>query len=108
VQCLPSQAVEADPFPDLSGGQPDATLGGTIRQNRAAHLAKLRHLYPIPGPIPDEVKETEQLVLIRDGSKIRTKVYVPVKQRPDGSPLVVMFHEGGECCVVLQPDETTY
>ena len=32
---------------------------------------------------------------VRDGSKIRVRVYVPVERPPNGSPLIVMFHEGG-------------
>ena len=69
--------------------------GLEIRRNRAAHLAKLRHLYLIPGPIPDQVTETEHQLPVRDGSKIRVRVYVPLNMPPKGSPLVVMFHEGG-------------
>ena len=77
-----------------------------IRANRALHLEKLRHLYPIPGPIPDEVTETMHDVPTRDGSSIRVKVYQPAKGPPDGppdgppnggSPLVLMYHEGGWC-----------
>jgi acetyl esterase/lipase len=67
-----------------------------IRAARAEHLRKLRHLYPIPGPIPDEVTETMHDVPVRDGATIRVRVYQPVKGPPDeGSALVVMYHEGG-------------
>ncbi|KAF2004036.1 alpha/beta-hydrolase [Amniculicola lignicola CBS 123094] len=66
------------------------------RAKRAAHLAKLRHLYPIPGPIPSHVTETMHDVPTRDGSSIRVRVYQPVKGPPEGgSPLIVMYHEGG-------------
>jgi len=88
------QALEEAPFPDLSDGNADASVAD-VRQNRANHLARLRHLYPIPGPIPDLVRETLQQVAVRDGSSIRVKVYVPVKHSPERSPLIVMMHEGG-------------
>lgn len=66
------------------------------RAKRAEHLEKLRHLYPIPGPIPNEVTETMHDVPTRDGSSIRVRVYQPVKGPPEGgSPLVMMYHEGG-------------
>jgi acetyl esterase/lipase len=66
------------------------------RAARAAHLEKLRHLYPIPGPIPNSVIETMHHVPTRDGSSIRVRVYQPVKGPPEGgSPLIMMYHEGG-------------
>jgi acetyl esterase/lipase len=69
-----------------------------LRANRAAHLEKLRHLYPIPGPILDEVSESLHNITTRDGASIRVKVYRPVKGPPEGgSPLVMMYHEGGWC-----------
>lgn len=82
---------------------PDATSGNVnfsihdVRQSRAAHLASLRHLYPIPGPLYDEVHEKLHHVAMRDGETIPVKVYTPVKPLDSGSgrPLVVMFHEGG-------------
>ncbi|KAF2438510.1 alpha/beta-hydrolase [Karstenula rhodostoma CBS 690.94] len=67
-----------------------------VRASRAEHLQKLRHLYPIPGPIPDEVSESMHHVPARDGYSIRVRAYQPVKGPPEGgSPLVVMYHEGG-------------
>ncbi|KAF1848796.1 alpha/beta-hydrolase [Cucurbitaria berberidis CBS 394.84] len=66
------------------------------RAARAAHLEKLRHLYPIPGPIPDSVVETMHDVPTRDGSTIRVRVYQPIKGPPEGgSALIMMYHEGG-------------
>lgn len=85
-------AFEARPV-DISG----TDISGW-RASRAEHLKKLRHLYSIPGPIPDQVTETLHDVLSRDGhSKIRVKVYQPVIRLPEGkdSPLVMMYHEGG-------------
>ncbi|KAK1825534.1 hypothetical protein LTR12_000336 [Friedmanniomyces endolithicus] len=87
-------ALEQAPFPDLSNGNADASVAD-IRQTRANHLAKLRHLYAIPGPIPELVRESLHQVAVRDGSSIRVKIYVPVKHSPEPSPLIVMMHEGG-------------
>lgn len=68
----------------------------SYRLARAAHLQRLRHLYPIPGPIPEHVTETMHEVPARDGYRIRVRVYQPVAGPPEGgSPLIVMFHEGG-------------
>ncbi|ORY18218.1 Alpha/Beta hydrolase protein [Clohesyomyces aquaticus] len=70
----------------------------STRASRAEHLSKLRHLYPIPGPIPESVTETLHDVPTRDGASIRVKVYQPVEGEPEGgSPLVMMYHEGGWC-----------
>jgi acetyl esterase/lipase len=53
-------------------------------------------LYPIPGPIPDTVAETLYDVPTRDGSTIRVKVYQPTSgPLAEGSPLIMMYHEGG-------------
>ncbi|EMC97610.1 hypothetical protein BAUCODRAFT_459685 [Baudoinia panamericana UAMH 10762] len=87
-------ATKEVPFPDLTRGKADATTID-VRRNRAAHLATVRHLYPIPGPIPDTVKETEHHVEARDGYIIRIKIYVPTTKPANGSPLIVMMHEGG-------------
>ena len=67
-----------------------------MRNRRGAHLAKLRHLYPIPGPVP-EVAESEHHVSVRDGSSRLVKIYTPVVRPAKGSPLIVMIHEGGWC-----------
>ncbi|KAF2677450.1 alpha/beta-hydrolase [Lentithecium fluviatile CBS 122367] len=84
------KAFEARPL-DIQGADFFET-----RAKRAEHLQKLRHLYPIPGPIPDQVTETMHEVPTRDGSTIRARLYQPVKSPPEGgSPLVLMFHEGG-------------
>ncbi|KAJ4992904.1 lipase 2 [Stagonosporopsis vannaccii] len=67
------------------------------RNSRAGHLQKLRHLYPISGPIPDAVTETLHDVPTRDGASIRVKVYQPVAEPVEGKfrPLIMMYHEGG-------------
>lgn len=84
-------AFEAQPI-TISGADIPA-----LRTSRAEHLKKLRHLYPIPGPIPELVTETLHDVPTRDGASIRAKVYQPVAGPLEGnsSPLVVMYHEGG-------------
>lgn len=66
------------------------------RASRAAHLERLRHLYPIAGPIPDSVTESIHNVPTQGGSSIRVRVYQPVAGPPaGGSPLIMMYHEGG-------------
>ncbi|KAH8635011.1 hypothetical protein IG631_10411 [Alternaria alternata] len=85
-----SQAFESRPV-DITGDDFFAH-----RASRADHLLRLRHLYPIPGPIPDLVQESLHDVPTRDGASIRVKVYQPVAGPPeDGSPLIMMYHEGG-------------
>lgn len=68
---------------------------GRQRQWRFEHLAKLRHLYPIPGPIPEHVTEADHHIEARDGFKIPVKIYKPVKQSSQGWPVFVALHEGG-------------
>jgi acetyl esterase/lipase len=80
-----------------------------MRLARAAHLSKLRHLYPVPGPIPDLVTETVHSVPTRDGASINVKVYRPAKGPPPedggGSALVMLYHEGGWCMGDLTDEE---
>lgn len=85
------KASEARPV-DISGT--DITAW---RTSRAEHLQKLRHLYPISGPIPNHVTETLHEVPTRDAKSIRVKVYQPVIGLPEGGscPLIMMYHEGG-------------
>lgn len=90
----PNKALERSPFPDLTAGDPNASVQ-TVRHNRAEHLKKLRHLYSIPGPIPADVKESDHQVPTRDGQSIRVRVYVPTKKTSAPRPLIVMYHEGG-------------
>lgn len=89
-------AIEQSPMPDMTRGNPDASIH-VVRKNRAEHLAALRHLYPVPGPIPDEVTEIEHHVHARDGFQIPVRIYIPRKPKQDGKgrPLIVMYHEGG-------------
>lgn len=90
------EALKTRPPPDPSDGDPDATMQ-TIRKNRAAHLAKLRHLYPIPS-IPDEISEFHYTVKARDGYAIPIKITMPTKKTSiQASPLVILLHEGGWC-----------
>ncbi|KAL7770537.1 hypothetical protein CFE70_000474 [Pyrenophora teres f. teres 0-1] len=84
------KAFEARPV-DITGADVFA-----IRASRAEHLARLRHLYKIPGPIPKFVKETLHEIPTQDGSTINVKIYQPVAGPPNGgSPLIMMYHEGG-------------
>ncbi|OCK77220.1 alpha/beta-hydrolase [Lepidopterella palustris CBS 459.81] len=84
------KAVEANPI-NIS----DTDISAA-RASRAAHLETLRQYYTINGPVP-EVIETDHQVPTRDGQKIRVRVYSPKHPPSDGSPLILMFHEGGWC-----------
>lgn len=89
----PTYKVAFDARPvDISG----TDIAGW-RTSRAEHLQKLRHLYPISGPIPDAVTEALYDVPTRDGASIRVKVYQPVAELAEGKsrPLIMMYHEGG-------------
>lgn len=88
------EAMKIKPFKQATG--PDVTIE-KMRQVRSDHLEEQRPLYPIPGPIPDEVKETLHTVKARDGHDIPIKVYAPVKRSTDSSPLIMLYHEGGWC-----------
>lgn len=77
---------------------------GTLRANRAAHLTKLRHLYTIPGPVPDEVTEFEHNAQIGSHTH-KVKIYVPAKKPASGSPVILMLHEGGWCMGDLSDED---
>ncbi|KAH7342543.1 lipase 2 [Rhexocercosporidium sp. MPI-PUGE-AT-0058] len=65
-----------------------------LREHRATMLKEKWHLRYLPGPIP-EVTEEDRKIPVRDGSEITIRVYKPVTEKEGGSPLIVMFHEGG-------------
>jgi acetyl esterase/lipase len=65
-----------------------------LREHRAAMLKEKWGLRYIPGPIV-EVMEHDRRIPMRDNSDITIRVYTPVKKKPGGSPLIVLFHEGG-------------
>lgn len=90
-----SQAIAAGPHQEPLPEEDKDNLYA-FRANRAAHLARLRHLYRIPGEVP-EVAERMAKVPMRDGHEIDVKIYNPKSPPKQGSPLVVMFHEGGWC-----------
>lgn len=76
------------------------------REHRATILREKHHLRYIPGPIPDAVREQDRKVPVRDGSGINVRVYTPVKAPAGGSPLIVMYHEGGWSMGDLTDEET--
>lgn len=41
------------------------------------------------------MKEEDRKIQTRDGAEITVRIYTPVKAPEQGSPLIVMFHEGG-------------
>ncbi|KAE8444360.1 hypothetical protein EG329_000670 [Mollisiaceae sp. DMI_Dod_QoI] len=75
----------------LSYGQTHHTA---LREHRAALLKEKWPLRYLPGAIA-EVAEQDRKIPVRDGSEITIRVYKPVTKKEGGSPLIVMFHEGG-------------
>ncbi|KAF1988643.1 alpha/beta-hydrolase [Aulographum hederae CBS 113979] len=75
-----------------------------MRSMRAAHLAKVYHLLPISGPIP-EVNESYRQIPVRDGTTIRIKIYTPANPKADKHPLIVQYHEGGFCMGGLEDED---
>lgn len=65
---------------------------------------RLRYL---PGAIK-EVTEHDRKIPVRDGSEITVRVYKPEESRVpvQGSPLIVMYHEGGWSMGDLTDEET--
>jgi acetyl esterase/lipase len=64
------------------------------REHRAAILKEKWALRYLPGPIA-QVTEEDRKISVRDGSEITIRVYKPAAKKEGGSPLIVMFHEGG-------------
>ncbi|KXH58043.1 hypothetical protein CSAL01_11268 [Colletotrichum salicis] len=76
-----------------------------MREHRAARLRESHHLRYLPGPIPDQVREEDCKVTMRDGHAITVRIYTPEKTPSEGSPLIVMYHEGGWCMGDLSDEE---
>ncbi|KAH9884891.1 putative lipase/esterase [Xylariomycetidae sp. FL2044] len=78
------------------------------RAHRAATLREKHHLRYLPGPIPGQVVEEDREIPVRDGSRIRVRVYRPVEgtREASGRPLVVMYHEGSWSMGDLSDEET--
>ena len=55
----------------------------------------MHHLRYIPGPIPEDVREEDKKITVRDGSEITVRIYTPVRRPDAGSPLIILYHEGG-------------
>lgn len=76
-----------------------------MREHRATRLRESHHLRYLPGPIPEQVREEDRKVTMRDGHEIAIRVYAPLKAPSGGSPLIVMYHEGGWCMGDLSDEE---
>lgn len=76
-----------------------------FREHRATVLREKHNLRYVPGPIPDLVAEEDLSIVVRDGAKIIIRVYRPVKKPTKGSPLIVMYHEGGWSAGDLSDEE---
>ncbi|KAI9150508.1 AB hydrolase superfamily protein [Paramyrothecium foliicola] len=83
------EAVAARPVPALP-------FAPESRGPRIEYLDGVRHLLPVPSPIP-EVQEREIAVESRDGYQIPVVHYRPAGDAgsAEGRPLIVLFHEGG-------------
>ncbi|KAI0149720.1 putative lipase/esterase [Hypoxylon sp. NC0597] len=77
-----------------------------FREHRATTLREKHHLRYIPGPIPDQVSEEDRKIPVRDGAEITVRIYRPVTRPAQGSPLIVMYHEGGWSMGDLSDEET--
>lgn len=88
------KAIEQYPLPP---SMPTTDMPAS-RANRNAHLNKRRPLTPISAPVPG-VSEKDLKVPMRDGHEITVRVYTPEESKvlKGGSPLIMMFHEGGWC-----------
>lgn len=84
------ESLARQPMPELPGHDPIAH-----RNARADHLKRLRHLMPVPGPIPDLVAEEVISVDAEDGFPIPVFVYRPAQFTDQTHPVAVLFHEGG-------------
>lgn len=65
-----------------------------LREHRATMLKEKWPQRYLAGPVP-EVEEEDRKIPVRDGSEITIRSYTPVTRKKEGSPLIVMFHEGG-------------
>lgn len=95
----PALAAELEKGPPTRPPMPsDPYYGRTdytaLREHRAAILKEKWALRYLPGPIA-EVTEQDQKIPVRHGSEITIRVYKPLTKKEGGSPLIVMFHEGG-------------
>ncbi|KAI1414072.1 putative lipase/esterase [Hypoxylon sp. FL1857] len=77
-----------------------------FRAHRAATLREKHHLRYIPGPIPDQVSEEDRKIPVRDGTETTVRIYRPVTKPAQGSPLIVMYHEGAWSMGDLTDEET--
>lgn len=67
------------------------------REDRAKHLQGRRYLMPLQGKAIAEVVEKDVQVEMKDGAKIRVRVYTPNSGtvKPEERALILMYHEGG-------------
>ncbi|KAI1459952.1 putative lipase/esterase [Annulohypoxylon moriforme] len=77
-----------------------------FRAHRAATLREKHHLRYIPSPIPDQVSEEDRKIPVSDGAEITVRIYRPVEKPAQGSPLIVMYHEGGFSMGDISDEET--
>ncbi|RYP69282.1 hypothetical protein DL769_005303 [Monosporascus sp. CRB-8-3] len=95
----PALAAALEKGPPIRPPKPsDPYYGRTdhtaLREHRAAILKEKWALRYLPGPIAG-VTEEDRKIPVRDGSEITVRVYKSVTKKEGGSPLIVMFHEGG-------------
>ncbi|OHE90911.1 hypothetical protein CORC01_13796 [Colletotrichum orchidophilum] len=108
---IPDPLIEAElaarPLRDPQRGDPNRGQDGffAMREHRATRLRESHHLRYLPGPTPEQVREEDRKIIARDGHELTLRVYTPVKIPSGGSPLIVMYHEGGWCMGDLSDEE---
>lgn len=95
--------LESNPLPKPLPGSDFFAL----REHRAAMLREKHHLRYLPGPIK-EVAEHDRKIPVPDGSEITVRIYQPDESHVParGSPLIVLYHEGGWSMGDLTDEET--
>lgn len=87
-------------YPGLPFNEEEVADINKMRKVRIAHLETRRPHYPIPGPIPEIVSETDVFVdFPASNSQIQVRVYSSVhpseKAKASGVPVIMLMHEGG-------------
>lgn len=96
---LLQEELKRNPGPPAYDAVVDTDIN-IMRKKRIAYLDTQRDKYPVSGPIPDLVSESDVYVdYPANGSKLQVRVYAPTKPSVQalklGLPVIVLMHEGG-------------